>query len=95
MCTITLTDGTTIEANLNMNTWESEKEIDDTIFENNTDNISYLTEDKEVVELGDCKYMNGGKHGDLYYFFLIPLTDEEKHFAEIEDVLNYLLMEGE
>ena len=82
MYSIKLDDGTEIEANLNMNTWESDTEPDDSVFEDNTSNVSYTDPDGNVVELGECNYVRGilddnGK----YLFFLNPLTDAER--AEI------------
>lgn len=76
--TITLADGVEIEANLNMNTWESDVEIPDTIFANNTSNVSYTTPEGKKVELGECKYIKGAHIDDVYMFFLNPLTEEEK-----------------
>ena len=85
MHTITLDDGTEIKAELNCNTWESKTKPDDSVFENNTNNVSYTTPGGDIVELGECKYIRGIKSSKgRYLFFLNPLTDEEKNKRNIE-----------
>lgn len=79
MYSIKLDDSTEIEANLNMNTWESDTEPDDSVFENNTSNVSYIDPDGNVVELGECNYIRGIQDDNgKYLFFLNPLTDAER-----------------
>jgi hypothetical protein len=82
--TITLSDGTEVKANLNMNTWESETEPDSAVFEGNTDEVSYTTPTGEIVELGECKFVKGSILNGKYTFFLNPLTEAEKVAREIE-----------
>jgi len=85
MYTIKLDDGTEIRANLNMNTWESDTEPDDSAFVGNTNNVSYTTPDGEEVELGECRYVKGIQNSTgKYLFFLNPLTDAEKREKQIE-----------
>lgn len=79
MYSIKLDDGTEIEAHLNMNTWESDTEPDDSVFENNTSNVSYTDPDGNVVELGECNYVRGIQDDTgKYLFFLNPITDAER-----------------
>ena len=92
--TITLDDGTEVKANLNMNTWESDTEPNDALFEGNTSDVSFTTPEGDVVELGECKYLKGTLLYGLWTFFLIPLTEEEKRIkklnqqiADVEDAL--------
>lgn len=83
--TITLSDGTEIKANLNMNTWESETEPDSAVFAGNTDEVSYTTPDGETVYLGECKFIKGFMLNGVYTFFLNPLSESEKFAREIEN----------
>ena len=92
--TITLDDGTKVYANLNMNTWESDVEPNDALFEDNTNNVSYTTPDGKTVKLGECKYVRGAHIGEIYMFFLKPITEAEKkeravaqQIADVEDAL--------
>jgi hypothetical protein len=72
--TIILDDKTEVKANLNMNTWETMTEPDDSVFENNTDNVSYITPEGETVELGKCHYFRGIQDDEgKYLFFLNPI----------------------
>lgn len=97
MYKITLDDGTEIRANLNMNTWESDTEPDDSAFANNTKDVSYETPDGDTVQLGECKYIRGIQNTDgKYLFFLNPITAEEKRDAEIvqqRSDIDYIAME--
>lgn len=88
MYIITLSDGSTIEANLNCNTWESSTEITDEMLKGKTDSVSIKDEDGNIEELGECTYMIGIHDGDKYLFFLDPLTDEEKRQKELLKALN-------
>jgi hypothetical protein len=74
--TIILDDKTEVKANLNMNTWETMTEPDDSLFEGNTDNVSYITPEGETVELGKCHYFRGIKDDEgKYLFFLNPVRE--------------------
>lgn len=92
--TIILSDGTEVKAHLNMNTWESVAEPDDALFENNTNEVSYITPEGDTIELGECKYRKGIHFNGAWTFFLVPLTEEEKRIkmlnqqiADVEDAL--------
>ena len=97
MYKITLDDGTKIQANLNMNTWESDTEPDDSVFIRNTKNVSYETPEGETVLLGECHYIRGIQNAvGKYLFFLNPVTAEEKRNAEIvqqRSDIDYIAME--
>ena len=76
MYIIRLDDGTEIEANLNMNTWESDTEPDDSAFVNNTHNVSYTDPDGNVTELGECEYIKGIQDDNGKYLFFLNLIPE-------------------
>lgn len=87
MYKILLDDGTEVEANLNMNTWESDTEPDDSAFVNNTGNVSYVTPDGDEVVLGECKYIKGVQNTEgKYQFFLNPLTDADRMAKQRADI---------
>lgn len=96
MFTIFLDDGTEVEANLNCNTWESDTEPDDSVFVNNTSNVSYTTPEGETVELGECKYIRGVQNVEgKYLFFLNPLTETEKiekQLAQQKSDIDYIMI---
>lgn len=75
---IYLDDGTVVEANLNMNTWERDTEISPDVFEGNVSNVSYEDENGNIVELGECDFIWRGEHDGVWSFILNPLTDEQK-----------------
>ena len=79
---IILDDGTEVMANLNMNTWESETEPDDSVFKDNTKNISYITPDGETIQLGECKFVKGIQFEGGWRFFLNHISEEEKRKNE-------------
>lgn len=83
MYIIKLDDGTEFEAELSMTTWKSDTEPDDSVFANNTSNVSYTTPDGDEVVLGECHYFRGIQDTDgKYMFFLNPITEDEKRAAE-------------
>ena len=87
MFTIILDDGTEIEANLNMNTWEADVEPDGEIFVNNTNHVSYITPDGDEIEIGECKFIKGVKNPEgKYLFFLNPLTDADRLAKQRSDI---------
>lgn len=46
------------------------------VFEGNTDNVSYITPEGETVELGKCHYFRGIKDDEgKYLFFLNPIKE--------------------
>ena len=59
MAKVFLDDGTVIVATLNMNTFESDTEVDEEVFKDNISDVSY-EENGEVVELGECTLVYGG-----------------------------------
>lgn len=87
MYIITLSDGSTIEANLNCNTWESLTEITDEMLEGKTNSVSIKDEDGNIEELGECTYQIGIFDGEKYLFFINPLTVEERQQKELLKVL--------
>ena len=64
-------------ANLNMNTFESDTEVDPEVFNNNISDVSY-EENGEVVELGECTLVYGGLQAGKWQFCLNPITEEER-----------------
>lgn len=96
MAKIFLDDGTEIIANLNMNTFESDTEVDEEIFKDNISDVSY-EENGEIVELGECVLVYGGLQGDKWLFCLNPISVEEKTAREIarqrSDIDYILIME--
>lgn len=90
MYKITLSDGSVVRANLNENTWESPTEVTAATFEGKTKNVTVEDEGGNVEELGECTYMIGAHRGNVWMFFLNPLTEAEKEkrtlVATIQDL---------
>ncbi len=87
---VILDDNTEIEVTLNVNTFESETEINESVFANNISNVSYEDEDGNVTSLGECNLVFGGLIRDKWLFCLNPITSEERAFkriAELEEAL--------
>ena len=91
MYKIHLDDGTVIEATLNANTWESEEEIDPEVFEGNTTDVSYETDEDEIAELGDCNFVFMGEYDGKWMFGLNPLTEEEITKKELNQTIDDLM----
>ena len=94
-CKIILSDGTKVNARLNMNTFESDVEILEEVFEGKLDDVSYEVEG-ETVELGECNLVYCGERGGVWRFSLKPLTAAEKVAKEVEQQradLDYIAME--
>ena len=77
MAKVFLDDGTVIVATLNMNTFESDTEVDPEVFNDNISDVSY-EENGEVVELGECTLVYGGLQGGKWQFCLNPITEDER-----------------
>ena len=88
MYEIYLDDGTVVEANLNANTWESETERSQDVFEDNISNVSYKTPDDEIVELGECDLVWMSERDGIWRFGLNPLAEEEKLRKLLNQAIN-------
>lgn len=90
MYKIILSDGSEVRANLNENTWESQTEVTAATFEGKTKTVTIEDEGGNVEELGECTYMIGAHRGNVWMFFLNPLTEAEKEkrtlVATIQDL---------
>lgn len=78
-CTITFGDGTTVNANRNGDVFRAKKKITEDFFTDETlKEVSYVMEDGEERDLGECNYNYWGLVDGMYEFALSSLTPEEK-----------------
>lgn len=87
---IVLDDGTEVDAFLNASTWETAEEPDESMFEDNTENVSYRTPEGDTVDLGDCKFgmIGFSESRQVWQFLLTPLTADEKAAKIIQQAMS-------
>lgn len=87
---IVLSDGTEINAFLNAGTWETAEEVTEEIFDGKLDNVSYLTPEGDVIDLGECKFglIGYSDSREVWQFLLTPLTQEEKNANLIRQAIS-------
>ena len=88
-CTMTFGDGTQLEADRNGDIFRTKKKITEDFFNDDTlKNVSYVMEDGEERNLGECKSSFWGLIDKKYEFAVTSLTPEEKTAKIIQQAIS-------
>lgn len=78
-CTLTFGDGTQIQADRNGDIFRTKAKMTEEFFNDDTlSNVSYVMEDGEERNLGECRHTFWGLVDKKYEFAVTPLSSEEK-----------------
>lgn len=88
-CTITFGDGTQIQADRNGDIFRTKTKMTEEFFNDNTlSDVSYVMEDGEERDLGECRHTFWGLVDKKYEFAITPLSPEEKATKLIQQAIS-------
>lgn len=88
-CTITFGDGTQIQADRNGDIFRTKTKMTEEFFNDNIlSEVSYVMEDGEERDFGECRYTFWGLVDKKYEFAITPLTREEKSAKLIQQAIS-------
>lgn len=88
-CTLTFGDGTQIQADRNGDIFRTKTKLTEDFFnDNKLSDVSYVMEDGDERDLGECRYDFWGLVDKKYEFAVTPLTPEEKSAKLIRQAIS-------